>query len=271
MIAGRGNLRSLVALLSLCAVALAACGGDSAAEVEAAAQREAERDTLAESLRDQAGEMCSRLQAATDRGSPLDVSLHDYVREALDDPGPTSRVAALMREECGDLVAGPRELRRNGGDAAPDSEGGGGAPATPNPSGTGQALADDDLDELHQRCADGDMWACDELYMESPWGSAHEAFGASCGERRDDRSAGVFCEDVFGGLDVAPARPLTDEETLIALRISWDQLSSPEQRTMCNEVAKGESAALAAGRTVADASGGLVTTVEATAFLRMAC
>lgn len=271
MSAASGNGRLVTTLLSLCAIGLVACGGDADPAAQAAAQREAERDALAESIRDQADDLCSRLQASTDRGSPLDVSLHDYIEGALDDAGPTSRVAAHMREECGDLVTGQPQRPRAGADETPDSESADDPSSNPNPSGTGPALADGDLDELQQQCADGDMWACDELYMESPWGSDYEAFGASCGERRDDRSDGVFCEDVFGTPDAEPAGPLTDEETLIALQISWDQLSNTERRMMCAEVAEGDSGALAAGRAIADASGGLVTTVEATAFLRMAC
>jgi hypothetical protein len=50
---------------------------------------------------------------------------------------------------------------------------------------------DVELDALWDACADGDDAACDELYLESPIGSAYEAFGDSCGGREAN---GAWCE-----------------------------------------------------------------------------
>ena len=49
---------------------------------------------------------------------------------------------------------------------------------------------DPELDALYQDCADGDMQACDDLYMESPAGSECEAFGDTCG---GTTSGGTWC------------------------------------------------------------------------------
>ncbi len=37
------------------------------------------------------------------------------------------------------------------------------------------------LDGLYDDCAAGDMEACDDLYLQTPAGSACEAFGDTCG------------------------------------------------------------------------------------------
>ena len=39
------------------------------------------------------------------------------------------------------------------------------------------------LDRLWDLCADGRMWACDELYADAAGGSEYEWFGATCGDR----------------------------------------------------------------------------------------
>lgn len=41
----------------------------------------------------------------------------------------------------------------------------------------------EDLGALRERCADGDMVACDDLYFGSPIDSSEEAFGETCGDR----------------------------------------------------------------------------------------
>ncbi|MFW2384021.1 MAG: hypothetical protein ACN4GZ_19875 [Acidimicrobiales bacterium] len=41
------------------------------------------------------------------------------------------------------------------------------------------------LDELWDRCADGDGVACDALWSEAPIGSEYERFGVTCGEREE--------------------------------------------------------------------------------------
>ncbi|HZJ04732.1 MAG TPA: trypsin-like peptidase domain-containing protein [Nocardioidaceae bacterium] len=39
------------------------------------------------------------------------------------------------------------------------------------------------LDHLWDKCADGDMASCDQLYQLSPFGSEYERFGSTCGDR----------------------------------------------------------------------------------------
>jgi hypothetical protein len=48
------------------------------------------------------------------------------------------------------------------------------------------------LDGLYFDCADGDMQACDDLYMDSPVGSECEAFADTCG---GTTSGGTWCAD----------------------------------------------------------------------------
>jgi hypothetical protein len=63
----------------------------------------------------------------------------------------------------------------------------------------GDAISGDDtygddaeLDALWDACADGDLGACDDLYLQSPVGSTYEAFGDSCGGRQFE-STGAWC------------------------------------------------------------------------------
>ncbi len=43
--------------------------------------------------------------------------------------------------------------------------------------------SDPELDALWDACEGGDNAACDELYIQSPFGSEYEAFAESCGGR----------------------------------------------------------------------------------------
>lgn len=43
--------------------------------------------------------------------------------------------------------------------------------------------SDPELDLLWLECDEGNMFACDDLFLESPPGTAYEEFGASCGNR----------------------------------------------------------------------------------------
>jgi len=49
------------------------------------------------------------------------------------------------------------------------------------------------LDELWERCTDEDADACAQLYFDSPADSEYEAYGLTCGGRRQ----AINCEDVF--------------------------------------------------------------------------
>ncbi len=67
--------------------------------------------------------------------------------------------------------------------------------------GGGDGDADDygddpELDALHDGCAAGDATACDDLYWQSPFGSAYEAFGATCGNVGPENSD---CATLLGG------------------------------------------------------------------------
>lgn len=69
------------------------------------------------------------------------------------------------------------------------------------PGGTSSAqppvTSDPQLARLIEQCADGDMVACDDLFIESPLNSPEEDFGDTCGGRQP-LGTGEWCEDVFG-------------------------------------------------------------------------
>lgn len=69
----------------------------------------------------------------------------------------------------------------------------GGAPdAAREPTGLG---TDAVLDGLARDCYDGDMQACDDLFWQSPAGSAYEDYGDTCAGRQGDD--GGFCVNEF--------------------------------------------------------------------------
>jgi hypothetical protein len=57
-------------------------------------------------------------------------------------------------------------------------------------------LGDDVLEELGERCSDGDYYACDVLYQASDFGSLFETLGDSCGGRGVPAEA--FCAVAYG-------------------------------------------------------------------------
>ena len=58
-------------------------------------------------------------------------------------------------------------------------------------------LGDDPaLDDLTERCFEGDMQACDQLYVQSPLGSEYEQYGATCGGRNEATPAA--CVATYG-------------------------------------------------------------------------
>jgi hypothetical protein len=60
------------------------------------------------------------------------------------------------------------------------------------------AIGDDPvLDELAVDCSEGDMEACDDLYVQSPVDTNYEDFGNTCGDRFPD-GAGGSCEEELG-------------------------------------------------------------------------
>jgi hypothetical protein len=62
-----------------------------------------------------------------------------------------------------------------------------GAPTEP-PTG------EPEFDPNAQSCFEGDMQACDDLFIETPAGSDYEAYGNTCGGRLPD-PRGRFCVD----------------------------------------------------------------------------
>jgi hypothetical protein len=63
-------------------------------------------------------------------------------------------------------------------------------PPAPPPDG------DPQFDQLEQDCYQGDMQACDDLYAQTPIGSAEEAYGDTCGARVED-AHGYYCTDLL--------------------------------------------------------------------------
>ncbi len=91
--------------------------------------------------------------------------------------------------------------------AAPTSTLAGGE-ATP-PDGLGE---DPDLDALAQSCFDGDLSACDTLYLRSPVGSDYEAYGDTCGGRQNP-GTGSYCsrQAETGTSDLVSTEPVPPE------------------------------------------------------------
>jgi hypothetical protein len=58
--------------------------------------------------------------------------------------------------------------------------------------------SDPTLDALWDRCEAGSGSACDDLYMDSPAGSAYEDFGLTCGNRVE---FAMYCSDEIGEID----------------------------------------------------------------------
>jgi len=56
------------------------------------------------------------------------------------------------------------------------------------------------LDELYADCSRGDGAACDELWEQSPVGSAYESYGVSCGNRPEI----LDCTEEMNGPDQTP-------------------------------------------------------------------
>lgn len=57
-----------------------------------------------------------------------------------------------------------------------------------------QSYGDDpELDALYDACGSGDLMACDDLYMEAPFGSEYEEFGLDCGGNEGESA--LFCSE----------------------------------------------------------------------------
>ena len=89
-------------------------------------------------------------------------------------------------ESFGSTCGGRDPMNRNGGCASMGGES--------SDSGAMNSYGDNsELDELWDKCEDGDMAACDDLYWGSTFGSEYEEFAATCGDR-DPQATGGRCD-----------------------------------------------------------------------------
>ena len=68
-----------------------------------------------------------------------------------------------------------------------------------------------------------------------------------------------------------PGQTSSNDEAFYLMVAAWQTLSPSAQASICVEVSRGMTEAVAAGRTVSDAVGGTVAPTEAAAFLRTVC
>lgn len=87
------------------------------------------------------------------------------------------------------------EIPEDGGDDGGDDGGGDGA--LPDPTEPPET-DDPELESLIEGCQAGDMETCDDLFLESPTGSAEEEYGNTCGGREPDPQ-GQLCVTIFPG------------------------------------------------------------------------
>lgn len=89
--------------------------------------------------------------------------------------------------------------------------------APPPPPAPGTYGSDPTLDRLQDRCAGGDGDACDDLYWDSPSGSAYEAFA----ESRQGTDNGLLSDADMGSIRE------------LALEVTWGAMSVEEQVDVC--------------------------------------
>jgi hypothetical protein len=125
---------------------------------------------------------------------------------------------------------------------------------TPEPEPEPDVYGSDSvLDDLHDRCEDGDTEACDQLFWYSPLGSEYEAFAAERGS-----------SDMFGSVD----KDMDDDAIArIVLELTWDNMS-PDQRS---EICDGLAIGLPVARIIADSAGPTVTTEMISSYLSDMC
>jgi hypothetical protein len=68
------------------------------------------------------------------------------------------------------------------------------------------ALESAEFDALGASCEEGDLGACDALYLATPVGSVAEAYGSTCGGRVDDELAGACGEEFEGEWELPAAQ-----------------------------------------------------------------
>ena len=70
-----------------------------------------------------------------------------------------------------------------------------GVDAGPIPVDESDSEYDPDFHELAEDCQDGDLDACDSLYLQTPVGSDYEQYGQTCGGRTDEEFYGTCAEE----------------------------------------------------------------------------
>jgi len=114
--------------------------------------------------------------------------------------------APALRGLLSDVEATPAEV------TTPPSTLGDGAEGFTHSTAALRVLGDDpELDALAVDCHQGDLSACDDLYVGSPDGSLYEAYGATCGARID-QGTNQLCADVLVGIPDDP--PPTGDDFL---------------------------------------------------------
>jgi hypothetical protein len=98
----------------------------------------------------------------------------------------------------------------------------------PEPAAYGTYGSDPALDRLQDRCADGDMSACDTLFTDSPLDSEYEDFGDSCGGRQAI-GTGAWCAEGGPGL----SDELVEGIHRLAMEMTWSSMSPMEQLELC--------------------------------------
>jgi hypothetical protein len=120
-------------------------------------------------------------------------------------PAPTSTAAAvatLVPVGVFALVATVALAVSGSSTVAVDEYGTGytGSGVPSDPPSPGDPDFDVQFDGDAQDCHDGDMSACDDLYIETPVGDPYEEYGSTCGGRLDDETYGD-CARILGPTD----------------------------------------------------------------------
>jgi hypothetical protein len=211
----------LLALLPL-AFALGACGDDGGGGDEAfcaavedvegedtptVEQLEEIADSAPSEIEDDVELLLDFLRAFEEGGIE---ELEDFDEEELDDAG--NAVAEFAEDECGvqlDTSSEPSDDGSDSGDGSDDAddeettttaagdEGDGGASDLGDPEDPPDT-DDPTFAEHAEQCFDGDLGACDTLYLETPVGSPEEEYGATCGGRVEGSENAALCEQNFG-------------------------------------------------------------------------
>lgn len=115
-------------------------------------------------------------------GGSRDVTTESSTEETVAEGNSTEETVeeGNSASEPGPEVGATTDPSSEGTEDAEPGGGSGDLPAAASPDGLGTDTA---LNDLARRCFDGDMTSCDDLFVESPFGSDYEAYGNTCGQR----------------------------------------------------------------------------------------